>query len=85
MTVLTADMLDEILNYLDESLLKLKKDTTNNPEFQMSGGMVDFFDAQYETRLQNLLAAKNSDIHHLESGMKNTIIQRKNALLENLR
>ena len=85
MTVLTADMLDEILNYLDESLLKLKKDTTNNPEFQMSGDMADFFDTQYETRLQNLLAAKNSDIHHLESGMKNTIIQRKKALLENLR
>ncbi|MCY4491754.1 MAG: hypothetical protein OXC46_09920 [Thaumarchaeota archaeon] len=85
MTVLTADMLNEILNYLDESLLKLKKDTTNNPEFQMSGGMADFFDAQYETRLQNLLAAKNIDIHHLESGMKNTIIQRKKALLEKLR
>lgn len=86
MTVLTPDALDEILDYLDASIVKLKEETAHNPEFQMSGDKaIAFFDGQYEVRLQNLLSAKKSNIHHLESGMKNKVIQRKKTLLERIR
>jgi len=41
-----------------------------------------FLDAQYDIRLDNLLQRNNSNIHHLESKLKNKIIQRKQKLLE---
>lgn len=86
MTMVTRDVLDDILDYLDTSIVKLKEETAHNPEFQMSSDMArDFFENQYEVRLQNLLVAKKSDIHHLESGLKNRVIQRKKALLERVR
>ncbi|MFB5638099.1 MAG: hypothetical protein ACE5RF_06790, partial [Nitrosarchaeum sp.] len=44
----------------------------------------NFLSSQYDIRLQNLLGAKNIDIHHLESGMKNKIIQRKQKTFENI-
>lgn len=86
MTVLTEDALDEILDYLDASIVKLKEETMHNPEFQMSGSEAkDFFDDQYQVRLENLLVGKKSSIHHLESGLKNKVIQRKRTLLERIR
>jgi hypothetical protein len=84
--VLTEKTLDEILNYLDNSVAKLAKDTLNNHEFQMNDGDLDqFLSSQYDVRLDNLLQGKNSNIHHLESGMKNKTIQRKKILLDSIK
>jgi hypothetical protein len=84
--VLTEKTLDEILNYLDNSIAKLAKDTLNNHEFQMNDGDLDeFLSSQYDVRLDNLLQGKNSNIHHLESGMKNKTIQRKQILLDGIK
>ena len=80
--VLTEKILDEILNYLDDSVTNLAKDTMNSPEFQMeTSDLEQFLSNQYDIRLANLLQRKNSDIHHLESGLKNKTIQRKEILL----
>ena len=82
--VLTEKTLDEILNYLDNSITKLAKDTLNSPEFQLGDNLKQFLSNQYDIRLDNLLQGKNSNIHHLESGMKNKTIQRKQILLESI-
>ena len=83
--VLTEKTLDEILNYLDDSVTKLGKDTLSSPEFQMgSDDLKQFLSSQYDLRLDNLLQGKSSNIHHLESGMKNKTIQRKQTLLDNI-
>ena len=84
--VLTEKTLEEILNYLDNSVAKLAKDTLNSPEFQMSNDDLEkFLSSQYEIRLDNLLQGKSSNIHHLESGMKNKVIQRKQILLDDIK
>ena len=81
--VLTDRTLEEILIYLDNSIEKLAKDTVNNTEFHLEdNNLKTFLDAQYEIRLDNLLQRKNSNIHHLESKLKNKIIQRKQKILE---
>ena len=50
--VLTEKTLDDILNYLDNSVAKLAKDTLNNHEFQMNDGDLDqFLSSQYDVRL----------------------------------
>ncbi len=82
--VLTEKTLDEILNYLDNSITKLAKDTLSSPEFQLGDHLKQFLSGQYDIRLDNLLQGKNSNIHHLESGMKNKTIQRKQILLESI-
>jgi hypothetical protein len=84
--VLTEKTLEEILNYLNNSVTKLAKDTLESPEFQMSGDdLGQFLSNQYDVRLDNLLQGKGSNIHHLESGMKNKIIQRKQLLLDTIK
>ncbi len=81
--VLTDKTLEDILSYLDNSIEKLAKDTISNTEFHLEGiNLKQFLDAQYEIRLDNLLQRNNSNIHHLESKLKNKIIQRKQKLLE---
>ncbi|MGD8638916.1 MAG: hypothetical protein PVG43_08475 [Nitrosopumilaceae archaeon] len=81
--VLTDKTLEDLLDYLDNSIAKLSKDTISNTEFHLeNGNLKEFLDAQYEIRLDNLLQRKNSNIHHLESNLKNKIIQRKQKLLE---
>ena len=83
--VLTEKTLDEILNYLDNSISKLSEETVENSEFQMNdANLEEFLSNQYEIRLGNLLQRKNSDIHHLESGMKNKIIQRKQKQIDTI-
>ena len=83
--VLTEKTLDEILNYLDDSVSNWAKDTLSSPEFQMeTSDLKQFLSNQYDIRLGNLLQGKNSDIHHLESGMKNKTIQRKEILLTSI-
>ena len=80
--VLNEKILDEILHYLDDSVSKLAKDSMNSPEFQMeTKELKQFLSNQYDVRLANLLQGKNSDVHHLESGLKNKTIQRKETLL----
>ena len=84
--VLTEKILEEILHYLDNSVSKLAKDTLNNHEFQMKDGdLGEFLSSQYDVRLDNLLRGKNSNIHHLESGMKIKTIQRKQILLDGIK
>ena len=46
-----------------------------------TGDLKQFLSNQYDIRLENLLQGKNSNVHHLESGMKNKTIQRKEFLL----
>ena len=65
--VLTDKTLEEILNYLDQSITKLAKDTMNSSEFHMDeGALKEFLFSQYDIRLDNLLQRKDSNIHHLE-------------------
>ena len=45
---------------------------------------MSFLENQFELRLENLLVAKVSSIHHLESGMKNKVIQRKQNIFEQI-
>jgi len=83
--VLTEKIIDEILNYLENSIAKLASDTLTTPEFQMGNDELEqFLSSQYDIRLDNLLQRKNSNIHHLESGVKNKTIQRKQALLDRI-
>lgn len=82
--VLSEKILEEILAYLDNSIAKLTKDTINSPEFQITNDLEQFLSAQYDIRLDNLLKRKNSNIHHLESGMKNKVIQRKQILIKKI-
>jgi len=80
---LTNKILDEILEYLEKSINNLAKETFENLEL---GDMQidDFLQNQFDIRLENLLVAKNSSIHHLESGMKNKVIQRKQKIINNI-
>jgi hypothetical protein len=84
--VLNEKTLNEILTYLENSVGNLAKDTMTSHEFQMSSDdLMQFLSGQYDVRLDNLLQRKNSSIHHLESGMKNKTIQRKQILLDNIK
>ena len=83
--VLTEKTLDEILSYLDNSMNNLAKEAFEN--FELEGGFQgakEFLHGQFDIRLENLLVAKKSSIHHLESGMKNKVIQRKQSILDNI-
>jgi len=83
--ILTEKTLDEILSYLDNSMNNLVKEAFEN--FELEGGfqeMEEFLQSQFDIRLENLLVAKKSSIHHLESGMKNKVIQRKQSILDNI-
>ena len=83
--VLTINDLNEILDYLETSLSKLAQETQNQTEFEMEQNNIsEFLSYQFDIRLDNLLQRKNSNIHHLESGMKNQVIQRKQKLLEKI-
>lgn len=83
MTVISVEQLGKLLDYLDTSIKKLDADAIDS-KFQITTKRRDFYKNQYDARLQNLLRARNSSIHHLESGMKNMVIQRRDALLDRL-
>ncbi|MDH3488925.1 MAG: hypothetical protein OEL56_00595 [Nitrosopumilus sp.] len=81
--VLTQQILDDILEYMENAMKNLAKDAFGNLEIE--GGMKgieNFLQNQFDVRLENLLKTRNSSIHHLESGMKNSIIQRKQKIFE---
>ena len=83
--VLTVKMLDEILDNLDAHIEKLARESFENLEGP--GGFEEnivFLQNQFDIRLENRLAVKNSSIHHLESGMKNKIIQRKQLIINKI-
>ena len=83
MIIITERKLEETLTYLKKAMNNLAKEALENLELE--GGveeMRNFFEGQFDVRLENLLMVKNSSIHHLESSMKNKIIQRKNEMLK---
>ena len=83
--VLSEKILDEILAYLENSLNNLAKDAFENLEIDGGFPGVDaFLQNQFDLRLENLLVAKKSSIHHLESGMKNKVIQRKQVIFDRI-
>ena len=86
MAVLTEKNLDEILDYLEKSMQTLVNNTRDNAEFSTDIGELEkFFINQFDIRLDNLLKAKSSGIHHLESKLKNKTIQRKQKILEKIK
>lgn len=82
MSLTNEKILDEILQYLDSSITNLAKDAFESLEMQDVYQIKNFLENQYDIRLENLLGAKNTSIHHLESAMKNKVIQRKRAIIE---
>jgi hypothetical protein len=83
--VLTSQILDDILDYMDDAMKNLAKEAFENLEIEGGiKGIEDFLQNQFDVRLENLLKAKNSSIHHLESGMKNSVIQRKQKAFEKI-
>ena len=84
MAVLTEKTLEEILSYLEKSINNLAKEAFENLEFEGKLDAENFLQNQFEIRLENLLIAKSSSIHHLESGMKNKIIQRKQKIFDQI-
>jgi hypothetical protein len=83
--VMTPQILEEILAYMENVMNNLAKEAIENMEIEENiKGIEDFIQNQFDIRLENLLGAKNSSIHHLESGMKNIVIQRKQKILEEI-
>ena len=78
-------MLNNILEYLEKSISNLATDAFDNLEIEGGiQGVKNFLENQFDIRLENLLIAKKSSIHHLESGMKNKVIQKKQEIIENV-
>ena len=85
MTILSQEILNDILEYLEKSMNNLASEAFNNLEIEGGvQGVKDFIENQFDIRLENLLIAKKSSIHHLESGMKNKIIQKKQKIIEKI-
>ena len=83
--VLSTKTFDEILEYLDKSIDNLAKESIENLEIDGGlSGIVNFLENQFDIRLENMLVAKKSSIHHLESGMKNKVIQRKQIVIDRI-
>lgn len=77
--------IDELLLYLEKSMNNLAKDAFDNLEIEGGyQGVEKFLQNQFDIRLENLLASKNSSIHHLESSMKNKIIQKKQLIFKKI-
>ena len=85
MAVLTTETLEELLDYLEKSINNLADDAFNNLEVEGGiQGTLNFLENQFDIRLENLLSAKGSSTHHLESGMKNKAIQRKQIIFDKI-
>ena len=50
-------------------------------DFTKWDDLKSFVENQYDIRLDNLLKGKFSEINHLESGLKNKVIMRKQQLV----
>ena len=85
MTILSQEILNDILEYLEKSMNNLASEAFNNLEIEGGvQGVKNFLENQFDIRLENLLISKKSSIHHLESGMKNKIIQKKQKIIERI-
>ncbi|MDH3765978.1 MAG: hypothetical protein OER82_09230 [Nitrosopumilus sp.] len=85
MSILTEKTLEEILSYLEKSMNNLAKEAFESLEIDGGfQGVENFLQEQFDIRLENLLIGKDSSVHHLESGMKNKVIQRKQNVLERI-
>ena len=85
MTILSQESLKSILEYLEKSINNLAIDGIDNLEIEGGiEGIKNFLENQFDIRLENLLISKNSSIHHLESGMKNLVIQKKQEIIEKI-
>ena len=85
MVILEEKTIIEILTYLEKSIERLAKDMIECLEFQEGHGEFEtFVSNQFDIRLESLLKAKNSSIHHLESRTKNRILQKKRDIIESL-
>ena len=84
MTVLNEQTLNVILKYLEKSINSLAVEGLDNLEINSENELKNFLENQFDIRLENLLIAKNSSIHHLESGMKNTVIQKKDEIIKKI-
>jgi len=85
MVVLSDKALEEILSYLEKSINNLARDAFESLEIEGGfEGIENFLQNQYDLRLENLLLAKKSSIHHLESGLKNKIIQKKQVFFDQI-
>ena len=85
MTVLTEKNLNDILEYLEKSISNLATDAFDNLEIEGGvQGVKSFLENQFDIRLENLLIAKKSSIHHLESRMKNKVIIKKQEIIESV-
>ena len=69
---------------MENSINNLAKEAFENLEFGEIAQIEEFLQSQFDIRLENLLVAKKSSVHHLESGMKNKIIQRKESLIKDI-
>ena len=84
MTVLTEQTLNDILEYLEKSINGLAVEGLDNLEINRGDEIKSFLENQFDIRLENLLISKNSSIHHLESGMKNIVIQKKQEIIQKI-
>ncbi|WP_371503629.1 hypothetical protein [Nitrosopumilus adriaticus] len=85
MVLLNEKTLEGILEYLEKSISNLAKESFENLEIEGGfDGIMSFLENQFELRLENLLISKKSSIHHLESGMKNKVIQRKQKIIHKI-
>ena len=85
MTVLTEKILNAMLEYLEKSINNLAIDAFDNLDIEGGiQGVKTFLENQFDIRLENLLVVKKSSIHHLESGMKNKMIQKKQEIIERI-
>jgi len=84
MTVLTEQTLNDILQYLEKSINSLSAEGLDNLEINSENELKNFLENQFDIRLENILIAKNSSIHHLESGMKNTVMQKKQEIIQKI-
>ena len=84
MTVLNEQTLNDILQYLEKSINNLVSDGLDNLEISGGEEMKNFLENQFDIRLENLLISKSSSIHHLESGMKNLVIQKKQEIISKI-
>ena len=85
MGVIAQKTLDELLDYLEKSISNLAKESLESLELEEGfQGVQKFLDNQFDIRLENLLVAKKSSTHHLESGIKNKIIQRKAKIMNDI-
>ena len=60
MTILTEQILNDILQYLEKSINSLVLDGLDNLEINGGEEMKKFLENQFDIRLENLLISKNS-------------------------